>query len=219
MHQVLLFSNNKIFNAAINDLFINTQNFQLNIFDQFLSNKEKISLGDSDVPMLFCSDEKLFEDFKLFLKRESFKNTSIVFNAIKDDKNDDKNRTLFFDLPLNLDELFHVIKNLTDQTEEAEYENIKFKKLILDMTAKYIKDSQSNIKLTDKEAKILWHLVKGKGSNVSQNFLLKKVWGYKEDIETKTLTTHIYTIRKKVNNFRDIFSIENSEKGYFIKFK
>mgnify|MGYP001168358694 FL=1 len=54
---------------------------------------------------------------------------------------------------------------------------------------------------------------------MSQKFLLNKVWGYRDDIETKTLTTHIYTIRKKLNIFENIFSIENSEDGYFIKFK
>ena len=87
------------------------------------------------------------------------------------------------------------------------------------MAGRHIKDSLVSVKLTDKEAKILWHLVKEKGSTVSQNFLLKKVWGYKDNIETKTLTTHIYTIRKKVNKFSNIFSIENSDEGYCVRFK
>ena len=87
------------------------------------------------------------------------------------------------------------------------------------MTGKTIGDSKANTKLTDKESKILCHLVKEKGLSVSQSFLLNKVCGYKDDIETKTLTTHIYTIRKKLNNFNDTFSIENSEDGYCVKFK
>ena len=87
------------------------------------------------------------------------------------------------------------------------------------MTGRSLKDSKISVKLTDKEAKILWHLIKEKSSVVAQSFLLNKVWGYKEDIQTKTLTTHIYTIRKKAKNFSDIFSIENSDEGYYIKFK
>ena len=87
------------------------------------------------------------------------------------------------------------------------------------MVGKHIKDSKVSFKLTDKEAKILWHLVKEKGSKVSQNFLLDKVWGYKEDIETKTLTTHIYTIRKKINYFNDTFFIESSDNGYRVKLR
>ena len=87
------------------------------------------------------------------------------------------------------------------------------------MTTKSLSNSGKTIKLTDKEIKILWHLIKEKNLIVSQGFLLNKVWGYRDNIETKTLTTHIYTIRKKLNSFNDIFSIENSEEGYCIKFK
>ena len=76
------------------------------------------------------------------------------------------------------------------------------------MTSKSIGNSKVSIKLTDKEVKILWHLVKEKNSIVNQNFLLNKVWGYKDDIETKTLTTHIYTMRKKLDYFNGIFTIE-----------
>ena len=86
------------------------------------------------------------------------------------------------------------------------------------MTAKSFSDSKVTIKLTDKEMKILWHLIKEKNSIISQGFLLNKVWGYREGIETKTLTTHIYTIRKKLNSFDDMFLIENSKDGYCIKF-
>ena len=87
------------------------------------------------------------------------------------------------------------------------------------MVGKQIKDSEVSVKLTDKEAKILWHLVNKKGSIVSQKFLLDKVWGYKEDIETKTLTTHIYTIRKKINCFNDTFFIESYDNGYRVKLR
>ena len=215
----MLFSRNKIFNNAITDLFINSNIFELNIFDQFLANKENIDLAQSDIPMLFCSKENTQKEFQNFLRNKSFKNTYIVLNSPYEKKIKNKNKALLIDLPLNLRELFLVLQNLIIQKEDSEYHNIKFKKVLLDMAGKYIKTSQASIKLTDKEAKILWHLIKGKGLSISQNFLLKKIWGYEDDIETKTLTTHIYTIRKKINESIDIFSIENSERGYCIRFK
>ena len=215
----MLFSKNKIFNNVINDLFVNSYTFELNIFNQFLANKENIDLAQSDIPMLFCSKGNTQKEFQNFLKNKSFKNTYIVFNSPEEKKIKDKNKALPLDLPLNLRELFHVLQNLITQKEDTEYHNIKFRKVFLDMVGKHIQTSQASIKLTDKEAKILWHLIKGKGLSINQNFLLKKVWGYEDDIETKTLTTHIYTIRKKINDSIDIFSIENSEGGYCIRFK
>ena len=181
--------------------------------------KKKINFSGNDIPIFFCSEENSFEDFKIFLKNNSFKNTAIFFNVMKEDKSEDKNKALFFNLPFSLSELMHGLQGIVTQNEDVEYHNIKFKKLSLDMAGRHIKDSLVSVKLTDKEAKILWHLVKEKGSTVSQNFLLKKVWGYKDNIETKTLTTHIYTIRKKVNKFSNIFSIENSDEGYCVRFK
>ena len=218
IHQLFLFSKNETFNILVGDLFISSETFQLNIINK-LSLKEKINFTGNDIPIFFCSEENSFEDFKIFLKNNSFKNTAIFFNVMKEDRGEDKNKALFFNLPFSLSELMHGLQGIVTQNEDVEYHNIKFKKLSLDMAGRHIKDSLVTVKLTDKEAKILWHLVKEKGSTVSQNFLLKKVWGYKDNIETKTLTTHIYTIRKKVNKFSNIFSIENSDEGYCVRFK
>ena len=218
IHQLFLFSKNETFNILVGDLFISSEIFQLNIINK-LSLKNKINFSGNDIPIFFCSEENSFEDFKIFLKNNSFKNTAIFFNVMKEDRGEDKNKALFFNLPFSLSELMHGLQGIVTQNEDVEYHNIKFKKLSLDMVGRHIKDSLVSVKLTDKEAKILWHLVKEKGSTVSQNFLLKKVWGYKDNIETKTLTTHIYTIRKKVNKFSNIFSIENSDEGYCVRFK
>ena len=218
IHQLFLFSKNETFNILVGDLFISSEIFQLNIINK-LSLKNKINFSGNDIPIFFCSEENSFEDFKIFLKNNSFKNTAIFFNVMKEDRGEDKNKALFFNLPFSLSDLLHGLQGIVTQNEDVEYHNIKFKKLSLDMVGRHIKDSLVSVKLTDKEAKILWHLVKEKGSTVSQNFLLKKVWGYKDNIETKTLTTHIYTIRKKVNKFSNIFSIENSDEGYCVRFK
>lgn len=218
IHQLFLFSKNETFNILVGDLFISSEIFQLNIINK-LSLKNKINFSGNDIPIFFCSEENSFEDFKIFLKNNSFKNTAIFFNVMKEDRGEDKNKALFFNLPFSLSDLLHGLQGIVTQNEDVEYHNIKFKKLSLDMAGRHIKDSLVSVKLTDKEAKILWHLVKEKGSTVSQNFLLKKVWGYKDNIETKTLTTHIYTIRKKVNKFSNIFSIENSDEGYCVRFK
>ena len=109
-----------------------------------------------------------------------------------------------------------IIENFILQRDIIDYTNLKFGKIILDMTGKVIKGLNNSVKLTDKEARIMWHLIEAKGDSISQDYLLNKVWGYNKDIETKTLTTHIYTIRKKIIPFKNVLSIESSENGYYI---
>ena len=217
--RVLLFSDDKIFNSVINDLFDDSETFSFMIVKDFKFNKVKLSLNEEDIPMFFVSNNNSLDDFQDFLSKQFFKGTFIVFNSNKEDLCQENTNALSFDLPFNLNQLLQTIQNILIQKEAVEYHDIKFKKLILNMTSRTIGNSNLNSKLTDKEAKILWHLVKEKGQSVSQKFLLNKVWGYSDNIETKTLTTHVYTIRKKLNIFDNIFSIENSEEGYYVKFK
>jgi DNA-binding response OmpR family regulator len=54
------------------------------------------------------------------------------------------------------------------------------------------------IRLTTKEADLLKFLHSVAGSYVTRQLLLSEVWGYKTDVESKTLDTYIYRLRKKM---------------------
>ena len=215
---ILLFSKDKFFNKTINDLLVGAGSYEINIIKEFQAKKNSFKFNKSDIPIFFVSEKNILDDFIIFLSNQSYKGTYIVFNSNNEERNMRESRALFFNTPFDLRELLQALSNIIIQREAIEYHDIKFKKVFLNMKANSFSDSKETIKLTDKEIKILWHLFKEKNSIVSQGFLLNKVWGYKDDIETKTLTTHIYTIRKKLNSFNDIFSIENSEEGYCLKF-
>ena len=50
------------------------------------------------------------------------------------------------------------------------------------------------------------------------NVLQNEVWGYSSDLETHTVETHIYRLRKKIsNNFKDDNFILSTDNGYFIE--
>lgn len=216
---VLLFSNDKIFNEIISDSFSGSGIYKLQIIREFMSKKNTVKFKENDIPVLLISKKNNLDDFVIFLSNQSYKGIYIVFGLKKEERNFTENKAIFIDIPFSLIELMQALHSIKIQRREVEYHDIKFKKIFLNMTSKSIGNSKVSIKLTDKEIKILWHLVKEKNSIVNQNFLLNKVWGYKDDIETKTLTTHIYTMRKKLDYFNGIFTIENSDEGYFIKFK
>ena len=216
---ILLFSKDKFFNKTISDLLIGEGSYELKIIKEFQLKKNSLKFNKSDIPIFFVSEKNILDDFIIFLSNQSYKGTYIVFNSNNKERKMKESKALFFNTPFVLRELLQALSNIIIQREVTEYHDIKFKKVFLNMKANSFSDSKETIKLTDKETKILWHLIKEKNSIVSQGFLLNKVWGYKDDIETKTLTTHIYTIRKKLNSFNDIFSIENSEEGYCFKLK
>lgn len=54
------------------------------------------------------------------------------------------------------------------------------------------------VRLTAKEASILSRLHRAAGQIVTRETLLGEVWGYGADIDTHTLETHIYKLRRKL---------------------
>ncbi len=54
------------------------------------------------------------------------------------------------------------------------------------------------IRLTEKESAILKYLYRAGEKPVSRTILLHEVWGYRSDISTHTLETHIYRLRQKI---------------------
>lgn len=59
---------------------------------------------------------------------------------------------------------------------------------------------EASIGLTDTEARLLTCLFDAAGSEVSREELLQRVWGYRPGLETHTLETHIYRLRKKIES-------------------
>ena len=75
---------------------------------------------------------------------------------------------------------------------------------------------ENMLKLTEKEVNTIIYLSK-KGKSINIDELEKNVWKYQSDIETHTVETHIYRLRKKINDkFSDDKFILNNKKGYFI---
>jgi DNA-binding response OmpR family regulator len=75
----------------------------------------------------------------------------------------------------------------------------------------------NKLKLTEKEINTITYLSKS-DKPVSIDELQEKVWSYQSDIETHTVETHIYRLRKKIlKTFNDKDFIISEKNGYQIK--
>jgi len=117
-------------------------------------------------------------------------------------------------------EIYNLIEKINIQLIKQKYDfqsKIKLKNYSLDLNSRTITKNSKNLKLTEREMDIILFLndsEKPQKINVLQN----QVWKYLSKLETHTVETHIYRLRKKMNdNFKDDNFIISSDVGYFIK--
>ena len=94
---------------------------------------------------------------------------------------------------------------------------VKIKNYIIDLNSREIIINNTKLKLTEKEINTISYLSKS-DRPVSIDELQEKVWSYQSDIETHTVETHIYRLRKKIlETFSDNEFIISKKNGYQIK--
>jgi hypothetical protein len=94
---------------------------------------------------------------------------------------------------------------------------VKVKNYTIDLNSREMIIDNINLKLTEKEINTISYLSKS-DKPVSIDELQEKVWSYQSDIETHTVETHIYRLRKKIFNiFKDNEFIISKKNGYQIK--
>jgi len=94
---------------------------------------------------------------------------------------------------------------------------VKINNYTIDLNSREMKIYNTKLKLTEKEINTINYLSKS-NKPISIDELQKKVWSYQSDIETHTVETHIYRLRKKIlNSFNDNEFIISKKNGYQIK--
>ncbi|MHA1539566.1 MAG: helix-turn-helix domain-containing protein [Alphaproteobacteria bacterium] len=102
-----------------------------------------------------------------------------------------------FNKPLSMNALLQAVKEYSGQErEEIDLGICIFK--VREKLLQHKENTTQQTHLREKEADILLYLLKNKGEPVKKEELLENIWGYNAAIETKTLETHIYRLRKKL---------------------
>jgi len=128
----------------------------------------------------------------------------------------DKNFLYFNDLPLSLKKLLELINIKLIKLKFDQQSKIIIKGYELNLNSKFFSKGNLKLKLTEKEIEVILYLnIKKIKHDVAD--LQKNIWGYSADMETHTVETHIYRLRKKISDlFKDQKFILSHKNGYFI---
>ena len=122
----------------------------------------------------------------------------------------------FLELPSSLKEFNLIVENIAAKKKFNINSSIKIKEYFLDKNEKKLSKFDQFITLTEKEIHLLELFLENR-KPVSKNKILSSVWNYSAEADTHTVETHIYRLRKKINEkFKDEKIIFNNKEGYYL---
>ena len=126
------------------------------------------------------------------------------------------NYDAYLELPANLREINAVVENISAKSKFSKNSSIEIKNYLLNKNEKKLYKQNDFIILTEKEIQLL-ELFLDKKKPISKDNILSTVWNYSSDADTHTVETHIYRLRKKINDkFMDEKFILNDKAGYYL---
>ena len=168
-------------------------------------------------------DIKNYDNEDSLLKNQNLnlKNSLIISKSYKNLLSiKDLSKANFFDLnllPMSLTKLIELINIQLIKLKFNNQSKINIRDYELNLNSKFISKCDLNLKLTEKEIGIILYLNESNNDHQVHD-LQKNIWGYSADMETHTVETHIYRLRKKIaDKFNDENFILSGQNGYFIK--
>ena len=172
-------------------------------------------------PILFEILEEIKENFNfkldqfndeifnqsLFSKLENYLVISDTTNNIEECK--------ILSTPMKIDEILQQINVWFLSNKYSSQSNIEIGNYSLNLNSRKISNKANELNLTEKETELILFIMDNK--LVTLKDLQKEVWKYTSDLETHTVETHIYRLRKKfLEKFNDNEFIKHDKKGYYL---
>ena len=177
---------------------------------------------------LFNILEEIKENFEFKLEfyekereLENLENNNLSdYLVITKKKLSNLNKQIIIDkFPININDLIQILNINFLKSKFIEQSKIDLGRYNLDLNSRILNQNEKELELTEKESSILIFLKQSKDP-VKINQLQEKVWGYNSELETHTVETHVYRLRKKISDkFSDNEFIISDKKGYFLSEK
>ena len=130
---------------------------------------------------------------------------------------DINNQLVLDNTPINIFKLIEKINVEFLKIQFSSQSEFKVKNYIINLNSREMTINNIRLRLTEKEINTIIYLSKS-NKPVTVDELQERVWSYQSDIETHTVETHIYRLRKKIlNSFNDNEFIISKKNGYQIK--
>ena len=199
--------------------------FEKNFSTKFLKNYNINNLNELDaIDLIIVNFMFLKDNYNIFKHLENEEKSKIII--MYDDKVDRSqlkkySKYNFIVKPFKLRQLIDIIKDFfisyeTDEKNINITNNLIFKpetKILLD------KNNSTIIKLTEKETGLLNFILENKEKVLKKDEILTNVWGISERINTHTLETHVYSLKKKLGalEYKHTFICSDNLGGYYFK--
>ena len=160
---------------------------------------------------------KIIKLTKTDLNNFTFDNDLDYLLLSKKELNNFKRQIVLDKLPIKFLKLLEKINIGFLKQNFNEMSDIKVGRYIIDTNSREMRHENKLLKLTEKECEVIIYLSKSNQIISIENLQLN-VWGHQSKLETHTVETHIYRLRKKIlENFKDNDFITSEKNGYKIK--
>ena len=127
-----------------------------------------------------------------------------------------ENQIILNNFPIDIIKLIESINVKFLKKKYSQQSDIDIGDYKLNLNSRKIFNGTKSLNLTEREANIVVYLNNSK-KPVKISKLQTEVWGHNSKLETHTVETHIYRLRKKINDiFEDNNFIKSSKSGYVI---
>ena len=137
--------------------------------------------------------------------------------AINDRINEESNNKIYYiNKPIGLNVFKEAIRTFAYMNQKITTKIVKIGSISYDEYKRIIyTEDKKVIHLTGQENNLLKILVKNINKHISKKMLLEKTWGYSSSVDSKTIETHIWRLRKKLRiNSRSKFFLKTVREGY-----
>ena len=205
-HNIILVECNPLYQILFeikNNFLFEMKNFKLK------------DLNNADLTNSIILSKFIHKDY--LLKNKNIEQKKIIFLLKKNENFNKINNTQYIVYPFNI---YDLVEKINTELIKQKYNDQSFIKILnysLDINSRIISNDSGRLKLTEREVDIILFLNDHKKPQ-KVNILQNQVWKYSSELETHTVETHIYRLRKKIiDKFKDDNFILSDENGYFIK--